>query len=138
MLSFLISGILSMLHITNYLLCNLWFTYSLCQRGLGLTFKCHKYSVYVSKKSLRIISFLPRDCFSSPLFKKYNLLEFEDKGLLENVFLASKYFNNILPSVFNNWLAVCSGIRSYNTAASSTVKLFKPSFRTKLYGKNLY
>ena len=95
------------------------------------------YRVFVlQKKALRIICFQPRDCYSSPLFKKHNLLKSEDKIKLENVLLVSKYFNNILPSIFNNWFILCSDMHNYNTAASLTGKLFKPSFRTILHGKN--
>ena len=83
----------------------------------------------LQRKALRIISFQPRD-YSSPLFKKQNLLKFE------NVLLVSKYFSNILPSIFDNWSTLCSDIHNYNTAASVTGKLFKASFRTILYGKN--
>ena len=89
----------------------------------------------LQRKALRIISFQPRD-YSSPLFKKQNLLKFEDKIQLENVLLVSKYFSNILPSIFDNWSTLCSDIHNYNTAASLTGKLFKASFRTILYGKN--
>ena len=91
----------------------------------------------LQKKALRTISFQPRDCHLSPLFKKQNLLKFEDKTQFENVLLVSKYFNNILPSTFDKPFTLCSNIHNYNTAASSTGKLFKPSFRTNLYGKNL-
>ena len=90
----------------------------------------------LQKKALRIISFQARDCHSNPIFKKQNLFKFEDKVQLENVLLASKYFSNTLPSVFNNWFTLCSDIHNYNTSASSTGKLFKPSFQTNLYGKN--
>ena len=90
----------------------------------------------LQKKALRIISFHPRDCYSSPLFKKQNLLKFEDKIQLENVLLVSKYFNNILPSIFDNWFTLCSDMHNYNAAASLTGKLFKPSFCTILYDKN--
>ena len=79
----------------------------------------------LQKTALRIISFQPRDCYSSPLFKKQNLLKFEDKIQLENVLLVSKYFHNILPSIFDNWFTLCSDIHNYNTAASLTGKLFK-------------
>ena len=78
----------------------------------------------------------PENCYSSPLFKKQNLLKFENKIQLENVFLVNKYFNNILPSIFDNWFTLCSDMHNYNTAASLTGKLFKPSFPTILYGKN--
>ena len=86
----------------------------------------------LQKKALRTISFQPRDCHSSPLFKKQNLLKFEDRIQLENVLLVSKYFNNILPSIFHKWFILCSDIHHYNTAASSTSTLFKPSFETNL------
>ena len=85
----------------------------------------------LQKKALRIISFQPRDCYSSPLFKKQNLLKFEDKIKLENVLLVSKYFNNILPSIFDNWFTLCSDMHNYNTAASLTGKLFKSKKKEK-------
>ena len=89
----------------------------------------------LQKKALRIFSFQPRDCYSNPLFKKQNLLKFEDKIQLKNVLLVSKYFNNILPSIFDNWFTFCSDVRNYNTATSLRGNLFKPSFHTILYGK---
>ena len=52
----------------------------------------------LQKKALRIISFQPRDCHSSPSFKKHNILKFEGKIPLENVLQVSKYVINILPS----------------------------------------
>ena len=85
---------------------------------------------------MRIISFQPSYCHSNPLFKKQNLLKFEDKIQLENVLLVSKYFNNTLPSIFDNWFTLSSDIHNYNTSASSTDKLFKPSLQTNLHGKN--
>ena len=89
----------------------------------------------LQKKALRIISFQPRDCHSSSLSKKQNLLKF-DKIQLEIVLLVSKYFSNILASIFDNWFTFCSDIHDYNTATSSTSKVFKPSYRTNLHGKN--
>ena len=90
----------------------------------------------LQKRVLRIISFQPRDCRSSPLFKKHDLLKFENKIQLENALLVSKYFSNIIPSIFNNWFTPCFDVHNNNTAASSTGKLFKLSFQTNLYGKN--
>ena len=91
----------------------------------------------LQKKAPRTISFQPRDCYLSSLLEKQNLLKFEDKIQLENVLFVSKYFNNILPSIFDNWFTLCSNMHNYNTAASLTGKLFKPSFRTILYGEHL-
>ena len=74
----------------------------------------------LQKKALSIIRFQPRDCHPSPLFKKHNLLKFEDKIQLENVPPINKYFNKILPSIFDNWFKLSSDIHNYNTAPSST------------------
>ena len=77
-----------------------------------------------------------RNCHSSSLFKKHSLLKFEDKIQLENVLLVSKYFNNILPSIFDNWSTLGPDLQNYDTADISTGKLFKPLFQSDLYGKN--
>ena len=61
---------------------------------------------------------------SSPLFKKSNILNFEDK------------INNLLLSIFKNQFIFCSEIHNYDAVSSSTGKLFKPSYRTASYGKN--
>ena len=90
----------------------------------------------LQKQALKIISFQPRDCYLIPMFKKQNLPKFEDKIQLENVLLVSKYFNNILSSIFDNRFTLFSDIHNCNTAASLIDKLFKPSFRTVLFGKN--
>ena len=86
----------------------------------------------LERQALRIISFQPKNCHSSPLFKKQNLLKFETKIQLENVLLVSKYFSNILPSVFDNWFTLCSDIHNYNTGASVTRKLFKQIYMEKV------
>ena len=93
--------------------------------SLGSNFNAVNRVPILQKKVLRTISFQRRDCHSSPLFKKQNLLKFEDNIQLENVLLISKYFNNILPSTFDKWFTLCSDIHNYNTAPSSTGKLFK-------------
>ena len=90
----------------------------------------------LQKKAMRIITFQSRNCHWSPLFSKLKLLRFNDKVHLENVLLISKFINSLLPSVFRNWFTYCSNIHNYETTSSATCKLFKPSFRTNLYGKN--
>ena len=90
----------------------------------------------LQKKALRIITFQSRNCHSGPLFFKLKLLKFNDKVHLENVLLVSKFINSLLPPVFNNWFTFCSNVHNYETTSSATCKLFKPSFRTNLYGKN--
>ena len=87
------------------------------------------------------------NCFEGIIFGPGNLLELRedlmlaissllDKVYLENVLLISKFINTLLPPAFNNWFTFCSNVHNYETTSSATCKLFKPSFRTNLYGKN--
>ena len=66
----------------------------------------------LQKKAMRIITFQSRNCYSSPLFLKLKLLKFNDKVLLENVLLISKFFNSLLPPAFNNWFPFFGSIIS--------------------------
>lgn len=56
----------------------------------------------LQKKVLRIINFQPPDCRLSPLFKRHNLLKFENKLQLENALLVSEYLINTIPSIFGS------------------------------------
>ena len=86
--------------------------------------------ISLQKKALRIIMRI-RDCHSSSLFKRH-----KDKIQVENVLLVSKYCNDILPSIFDNWFTLSSDIQNYDRAVISRSKLFKPLFQTNLYWKN--
>ena len=90
----------------------------------------------LQKKSMRIITFQSRNCHSSPLFSKLKLLKFNYKFHLENVLQISKFINSLLPPVFNNWVTFCCNVLNYETTSFATCKLFKPSIRTNLNGKN--
>ena len=90
----------------------------------------------LQKKAMRIINFQSRNCHSSPLFLKLKLLKFNDKVLLENMLLISKFINSLFPPIFSNWFTLYSNILNYETTSSATCKLFKSFFRTNLYGKN--
>ena len=79
------------------------------------------------KKALRIINFQPRNSHSSLLFKKSFILKFSKEVNLENTLFVSKYINNILPSLFNNWFLFWSDQHNYETSWSSLGNLHKPS-----------
>ena len=51
----------------------------------------------LQNKAMRIITLESRNCHASPLFSKFKLLKFNDKLLLENVLLISKFINSLLP-----------------------------------------
>ena len=93
-------------------------------------------STYRKKKAIRIINNQLRNSPSSLLFKKSNILKFEDKILINNIIFISKSFNNLQPPIFKNWFIFCSDIHKYDTVSSSADKLFKPSYRTDSYGRN--
>ena len=80
-------------------------------------------------------------------------LTFPNQGIVIQVlyFQNLSYLNSLIKSflkmcfwlvnlsilfVFNNWFAFCSNTRYYETTLSATCKLFKPSFRTFLHGRN--
>ena len=86
--------------------------------------------VTLQKKAIRIINNQPRNSHSSLLFKKSNILKFEDKILINNIIFISKSINNLQPPIFKNWFIFCSDIRKYDTVSSSADKSFKPSYRT--------
>ena len=90
----------------------------------------------LQKKDMRIFTFQSKNCHSSPSFLKLKLLKLSNKVLLENVPLISKFINSLLPPAFNNWFTFCSNIHNYITIRQPHPKLFEPSFRTNLCGKN--
>ena len=89
--------------------------------------------ITLQKKALRIINNQPRNSHSGPLFKKSNILNFEDKILISTIIFISKSINNLQPPIFINWFIFCSEIHNGDTFLSSTDKLFKPSYRTDSY-----
>ena len=92
--------------------------------------------VTLQKKAIRIINNQPRNSHPSVLFKKSNVLKFEDKILINNIMFISKSINNLQPPIIKNWFTFCSDIHKYDTVSSSAGKLFKPSYRTDSYGRN--
>ena len=87
-------------------------------------------------KAPKIINNQPRNSHSGPLFKKSNILKFEDKVLISNIIFISKSVNDLPPPIFKNWFIFCSGINNYDTVLLSTDKVFKPSYGIESYGKS--
>ena len=74
---------------------------------------------------------------SSLLFSSNYILKLEGKIRIENILYISKSFNNLLPPIFKIWFIFCSDVHNYQTVSSTADKIFKPSYRTHSYGKNL-
>ena len=91
--------------------------------------------VILQKRALRIMNFQLRNSHTSLLFRKNSVVKFKDKINLENILFISKSFNNLLPSLFNNWFVFSFDTYNYNTSWSSNDKLQKYSYRTNTYDK---
>ena len=57
--------------------------------------------LFLKKNVLGINSFQPRDWHLNLLFKKHNLLKFDDKVQLENILLVSKYLLILIIIILN-------------------------------------
>ena len=88
------------------------------------------------KKAIRIITFQSRNYHSSPLFSKLKTLKFNDKMLLKNVLLISKFTNNLSLPAFNNWFTFCSNIHNMRQLHLLLVNrlnlLFTPTYKEKI------
>ena len=71
------------------------------------------------------MNYQSRNFYTSPLFRIAAVLKFKDKINLENILFVSKSINNLLPSLFNNWLVFSCDTHKYNTSWSSNDKLQK-------------
>ena len=58
--------------------------------------------------ALRTLSFQPRSSHARPLFKQNSISKFQDEIILENTLFASKFLNDLSPSVFNTWFGLPS------------------------------
>lgn len=86
--------------------------------------------IALHKKALTIINNHPRNSHWGLLFKKSNMLNFEDKILFGSIIFISKSTNILLPPVFQNWFMFCSEIHTTMTVLLSIDKLLNPLYRT--------
>ena len=76
-----------------------------CSTVWALNYDAVNRLVILQKKILKITNFEPRNFHTSPLLSKTSVLKFKDKI---NLLFISKSITNLLPSLFNNWLAFSS------------------------------
>ena len=62
--------------------------------GAKLEFQVKDY--YFTEKVLRVINNQPRNSHSRPLFKKSNILKYEDKTMISNIIFISKSITNLI------------------------------------------
>ena len=91
----------------------------------------------LQKIALRIISFSEFRAHTSPLFKEYKILKFQDHIVLENCLLIHDFLNNKLPQSFNNYFKTTNNIyNSVSTRNSRAGSIFVPHVKTTKYGIN--
>ena len=69
-------------------------------------------SLILQKKALRITTFNLK-IFIKVLYLEKLVLKFKDSINLENILFISKFANNLLPSLFNNWFVFSSDAQKY-------------------------
>ena len=72
--------------------------------------------LYILQKiSLRLMYFLNRNLYTSPLFKRSDILKFPDQIALENCNFINNYLNQTLPTPFKNWFTLSTDSHTHNT-----------------------
>lgn len=85
---------------------------------------------------MRNIKNLPCCSHLSPTSTKNNI-HINSMTKLSLTILISISNKNLLPPIFKNWFISCSDICNYGVVSPSTDKLFTPSYKKELYGKEL-
>ena len=76
--------------------------------------------IKLQKKALRIISFSEFRAHTSPIFKQYKILKFQDHIVLENCLLIHDFIKNNLPQSFNNYFKTTENF--YNSISTRNSK----------------
>ena len=87
----------------------------------------------LQKKSVRIITFSPYNCHSSPLFKSLQVIKFFDLVELHIAIFMYKFHNGLLPPTFHSYFTKITDIHRYNTRLAAKQSYYLPYARTN-YG----
>ena len=88
----------------------------------------------LQKAAMRIMTFSEFRAHSEPLFKKLEILKFQDSIVVNNCSFVYDYLNNNLPASFNNTFIRTDDLYDYKTRQATTGKLHIPSYRTTNFG----
>ena len=73
------------------------------------------------KKIIRLITFSKFSDHTSPLFRELSILPLDDINNEAIALFMSRYFNNILPSSFNDFFCLNKDVHRYNTRSSANI-----------------
>jgi hypothetical protein len=85
----------------------------------------------LQKKALRIITYSKWNSHSAPIFKLIRVLNVYDINKIQMGCFVYKFFNGLLPSLFDNYFVTNCSIHSYNTRYSNNLHLYLPRCRTE-------
>ena len=93
----------------------------------------------LQKASMRIMTFSEFRAHSEPLFKKLEILKFQDSIVVNNCKFVYDFLNNNLPGSFNNIFIRTDELHDHTTRQATTGKLYIPSYKTTNFGlKSIY
>ena len=115
--------------------CNFWIALIQFLSCLVQNINSIKRLYILQKKSSRLLYFLNRNTHTTPLFKDSNILKFPEKMALENCIFIKNYFNQILPTPFNNWFTLSTDSHTHNTRWSNLGCLKISPHKTRIYGR---
>ena len=85
-----------------------------------------------------MIHFKKCNAHTAPLFFKSKIVKLPDKIKIENFLFISKYVNNKLPPIFNNWFIFSSTFHNYETSFAAKGHLKIPTVSAWTYGKGAF
>ena len=94
--------------------------------------------IKLQDKAIRIINFAHYRESTTRLYKKSNILKFNDNIKLLNFMYVHQSMNGYLPSALNNNFIYLHNLHGYNTRSSSQFQVKLPKINTQVYGyKNI-
>ena len=88
----------------------------------------------LQKAAMRIMTFSEFRAHSEPLFKKLEILKFQDSIVVNNCSFVYDYLNNKLPGSFINTFIRTDDLYKYKTRQATTGKLYIPAYNTSTFG----
>ena len=88
----------------------------------------------LQKAAMRIMTFSEFRAHSEPLFKKLEILKFQDSITVNNCIFVHDYLNNKLPESFTNTFLRTDELYKHKTRQATTGKLYIPAYKTTTYG----
>ena len=94
-------------------------------------------SIYkLQKKVVRIIKSAHYKAYTEPIFKNFNILPFEKVHQYSIIMFMYKYFNKMLPPIFDKMFHKSREIHTYHTRQAQ--KLIIPKVRTSASKKSIF